>query len=411
MKIAVLTLGCKVNQSESAVIEGSLRKNGHILVKLSEHPDICIINTCTVTAKSDYQSRQLIRRALRAGGNVYVTGCYAEMNRDHILQISETIQVFNNKNKYHIINAIESNSEGYTFSYSPRARPYVKIQDGCNMACSYCIVPKARGRSQSVPSREVLERILCFEQEGYPEVILTGIHIGSYGYDLKPKASLAELLRMVLKKTRISRIRISSLEAYEISDELLEIFCNNRICRHIHLPLQSGDDSILKMMKRRYSTREYRNVVEKISDLLPGIALGTDIITGFPGEGDVEFENTIKFIEQLPFSYVHIFPFSSRPSTQAAQMQGRVAHHRIKERCTALDHLNRAIKMRYAESHIGKRLDMVVEEHDIAGTATGTSSNYLKIKIPSNTCPVKSLVSVGVQGREEDYLIGNPLQG
>jgi len=410
MKITVLTLGCKVNQSESSVIEGNLLKNGNTLVKLSEHPDICIINTCTVTAKSDYQSRQLIRRALRESGQVYVTGCYAEMNRQEIQNIDGRILIFDNNNKYRIINMISPKLESIAFNYSKRARPSVKIQDGCNMACSYCIVPRARGKSQSVRSYEIIERIKSLEDEGYNEVVLTGIHIGSYGYDLNPQLKLLDMLKMILKKTKIQRIRISSLETYEINEELLDIFREERICRHIHLPLQSGDDNILKLMNRKYTITKYRKVVEQIMDNNPGIALGTDIIAGFPGEGENEFENTRKFLEDLPFSYLHVFPYSYRPNTIASQMKGQVASSVKKERCAVLDRLNRAIKKRYAESQIGRTLAIVIEERGNDGTASGTSSNYLKVRVSSNSYPVKSLAHIGIRGREGNALIGNPMQ-
>lgn len=409
MKITVLTLGCKVNQSESSVIEGNLLKNGNTLVKLSEHPDICIINTCTVTAKSDYQSRQLIRRALRESSQVYVTGCYSEMNRDEIQNIDGRILIFDNNNKYSIINMISPELERITFNYSKRARPSIKIQDGCNMACSYCIVPHARGKSQSVRPYEIIERIKSLEDEDYNEVVLTGIHIGSYGYDLNPRLKLSDIIKIILKKTMIQRIRISSLETHEINEELLDIFSDDRICRHIHLPLQSGDDKILKLMNRKYTAMKFRKIVEQIMGNIPGIALGTDIIAGFPGEGENEFRNTRKFLEELPFSYLHVFPYSCRPNTIASQMQGQVASSIKKERYAVLEHLNRVIKKRYAESQIGKKLAVVIEERSNDGTTSGTSSNYLKVRVSSSSCPVKSLVHVGIRGREESALIGNPL--
>lgn len=410
MKIAVLTLGCKVNQSESTEIARNLHSKGHSLVKLSEHPDICIINTCTVTAKSDYQSRQLIRRALRESVQVYVTGCYAQRGREEIQNIDRRLMIFDNVNKYNIINEIPYSTKSNTFSMSGRARPYVKIQDGCNMACSYCVVPLARGKSRSVRAEKIIEKIRSLEEEGYNEVVLTGIHIGSYGYDLIPQLKLAGLLRMILKSTGMKRIRISSLETHEIDEELLEIFMEQRICRHIHLPLQSGDDTILKRMKRHYTTADFRQMVENITKKISGIALGTDVIAGFPGEGENEFGNTKRFLKELPFSYLHVFPFSIRPNTLAAQMHDQVASSVKKERCDELNSLNRAAKKRYEELQIGRMLDIIIEKRDKDGTATGTSGNYLKVRLSSNFYPVKSLARVGIQGREENALIGNPLQ-
>jgi threonylcarbamoyladenosine tRNA methylthiotransferase MtaB len=410
MKISVLTLGCKVNQSESTVIEGYLTENGYSLVSLTEYPDICIINTCTVTTKSDYQSRQLIRRALQKSQQVIVTGCYAELNREKILSMGETIRVIENKNKLNIINILSIDKKNITFNYSTRARPYVKIQDGCNSACSYCIVPQARGKSRSVPVLDVIERIHNFENAGFQEVVLTGIHIGLYGYDLGYKASLSDLLETILLKTKIKRIRVSSLEINEINEKLLEIFSESRICRHFHLPLQSGDDRILKLMNRNYSVRQYRNTVDQIIKRMPGIALGTDVVVGFPGEGMREFCNTRKMLDELPFTYFHIFPYSIRPNTRASQMPDQVASGIRKERCSELERLKIAKKTTYSEMQIGRRLDIVIEEHDTQNASLGTSSNYLRVRVMGNRPLLRSLVPVVIAGRENALLIGKPLQ-
>jgi threonylcarbamoyladenosine tRNA methylthiotransferase MtaB len=410
MKISVLTLGCKVNQSESTFIEGHLTENGHCLVSLSEYPDICIINTCTVTAKSDYQSRQLIRRALRNSPQVIVTGCYAELNREKILSMGEAIQVIENKNKLNIINILSVETISSTFNYSTRARPYVKIQDGCNSACSYCIVPQARGKSRSVPVPDVIERIHNFENAGFHEVVLTGINIGLYGYDLSHKVTLSDLLETILMKTKIKRVRVSSLEMNEINEKILEIFSESRICRHFHLPLQSGDDTILKLMNRNYTASKYMNAVDQIIKRVPGIALGTDVVVGFPGEGNGEFFNTMKMLEELPFSYFHIFPYSIRPNTRASQMPNQVAPDIRKERCSELERLKIAKKTTYSEIQIGRRLDIIIEEHDKKNTSLGTSSNYLRVRVMGNRHPVRTLVPVVIAGRENTLLTGKPLQ-
>jgi threonylcarbamoyladenosine tRNA methylthiotransferase MtaB len=407
MKISVLTLGCKVNQSESTVIEGNLAENGHCLVSLSEYPDICIINTCTVTAKSDYQSRQLIRRALRNSQQVIVTGCYAELNREKILSMGETIQVIENQYK---LNILSNGTKSTTFNYSTRARPYVKIQDGCNSACSYCIVPQARGKSRSVPVLDVIETIHNFENAGFHEVVLTGIHIGLYGYDLRYKVNLSDLLETILMKTKIKRVRVSSLEMNEINDKLLEIIFEPRICRHVHLPLQSGDDRILKLMNRNYTVSKYMDTVDQIIKRVPGIALGTDVVVGFPGESRREFYNTRKMLEDLPFSYFHIFPYSIRPNTRASQMPDQVAPDIRKERCSELERLKIAKKTTYSEMQIGRRLDIIIEEHDKQNASLGTSSNYLRVWVMGNRHPVRSLVPVVIAGRENTLLTGKPLQ-
>ncbi len=292
MKVSVLTLGCKVNQSESSIIEGNLNKLGYSIVSLSEHPDYCIVNTCSVTSKSDYQSRQLIRRAVRSGAKVIVTGCYSQLRPDDIRDIDGIFSIVENNKKMSIINMLSDNIASTTYSYSSRSRPYLKVQDGCNFACTYCIVPLARGKSVSLDVSEVIRQANEFEASGYNEIVLTGIHLGSYGYDLRPRTRLSALLKILLKKTKIHRIRLSSIEINEVDDELIGILKEQRLCKHIHLPLQSADDAVLRLMNRMHTSDVYISTVENIIKNVPYIAIGTDVIVGFPGEGDKEFLNT-----------------------------------------------------------------------------------------------------------------------
>ena len=255
MKVSILTLGCKVNQSESAAIEGNLRYYGCSIVGLSEHPDYCVVNTCTVTAKSDYQSRQLIRRAVKTGAKVIATGCYSQLNRHEIKNIDGNVDIVENDNKLHIIKKITNIYASNNLSYSSRVRPYIKVQDGCNNACTYCIVPKARGRSISTNIAEIIEQVDNFVSAGYKEIVLTGIHLGSYGYDLKDKSKLSQLLKTILYNTKINRIRLSSIEVNEVDDDIVELLQENRICKHVHIPLQSGDNTILARMNRTYTAK------------------------------------------------------------------------------------------------------------------------------------------------------------
>ncbi|MEW6586153.1 MAG: tRNA (N(6)-L-threonylcarbamoyladenosine(37)-C(2))-methylthiotransferase MtaB [Nitrospirota bacterium] len=410
MKISILTLGCKVNQSESMLIEGALKRRGHSIVPLADHPDFCVVNTCTVTSKSDYQSRQLIRRALRSAVRVIATGCYVEIQPESVLSLDRSIRIARNRDKIHIINMIDNSCESTTYTcHSTRARPYVKVQDGCNLSCSYCIVPKARGRSVSIPQDEVIEQILALEDRGYREVVLTGIHLGSYGYDLQPKVLLSHLLDAILKRTASIRLRLSSLELHEMTGDIIESLGHERICPHLHLPLQSGDDSILRKMNRQYTVREYRNVVERLMKIAPGVALGTDVIAGFPGEGQHEFNNTMAFLEEMPLAYMHIFTYSPRHGTKASQMTGQVSPCIKRQRHGALNRLNHGKKEIYWQAQIGKSLDIIIEETGEDGTATGTSGNYLRIRVMGNTQAVKSLVSVHVAGREGNLLIGKAM--
>jgi threonylcarbamoyladenosine tRNA methylthiotransferase MtaB len=410
MKVSVLTLGCKVNQSESNLIEGNLYKLGCSIVSLSEHPDYCIVNTCTVTSNSDYQSRQLIRRAIRTGAKVIVTGCYSQIKPDDIKNIEGVFSIVGNDKKMNIINMISSNIISNTYSYSNRSRPYLKIQDGCNFSCSYCIVPLARGRSKSIDISDIIRQVNEFEASGYNEVVLTGIHLGLYGCDLKPETKLSKLLKILLKKTNISRIRLSSIEIKEVDKEIIEIFQEQRICKHIHIPLQSGDDNILRSMNRRYTSKLFKSTIEDIKKNVSEIAIGTDVIVGFPGEGDKEFLNTKNLLNYLPIAYMHIFPFSSRPDTCASKMPVQITSSIKRDRFNELNALNINKKEAFMLSQINKTLDVIIEEHCYENFSLGTSSNYLKVKIPSTKYPKRSQVYVRVSSIENNLVKGETIE-
>ena len=409
MKVAILTLGCKVNQAESAFIAGGLSNRGMEVVDLSGQPDYCVINTCTVTAKSDYQSRQLIRRAVRTGAKVIVTGCYSQVNPGEVRQIEGVFEIVPNIMKYSIIDMLTYTVSSNTLSLSGRSRPYVKVQDGCDNACTYCIVPKARGRSRSVDIPSILKVISELESKGYQEIVLTGIHLGSFGRDLQPGSRLVDLLRSILDGTGIRRIRLSSLELNEVDEELIELLQDPRICKHVHIPLQSGDDSILRLMNRKYKVKDFISAIERISGSVKNIAIGTDVIVGFPGEGSVEFSHTRETIESLPLAYMHIFPFSARPMTMASRMSRQNAIPVKRERFAVLNALNMKKKEEYMSSQLSKILDIVVEERCSNGTVLGTSSNYLKVRTTSDGHRKGALICVGVSGIEDGVLTGDAI--
>lgn len=411
MKAAILTLGCKVNQAESTFIEGNLIDSGFSIVGLSAHPDYCIINTCSITAKSDYQSRQLIRRALRSGAKrVIVTGCYSQLRSEDIKKIDSRIEIVHNRDKYGIINLLECNLSSYCLGLSGRSRPYVKIQDGCNHSCTYCIVPKARGKSKSTGVSEILDEIWKIESQGYNEIVLTGIHLGSYGRDLIPQVKLSDVLKTVLNKTKIQRIRLSSIEPNEIDRDIIDLLKEERICKHLHVPLQSGDNTILQRMNRTYSSQDYIHIIETVLSTAPEIALGTDVIVGFPGESAGEFKNTKELLTYLPFSYIHIFPFSPRPDTPAARMSNQIPKAVIKERAQELHVLNECKKRDYMISQVDKTLDVIVEQQSAEPALIGTSGNYLKIWLSTKGYSKKSLVHVRTTGIEGDFVKGIPIE-
>ncbi len=381
MRFSILTLGCKTNQAESEYLLSGLLEKGYKEVGLQERPEICIINTCTVTAKTDYQSRQLIRRALRAGARVIVTGCYAHRASEEIRKISHECIIIPNDKKNSIFSML-----GYTTSsnllYQPyHSRPIVKIQDGCNKRCSYCIIPTVRGRSRSREPYEIINEIRGLEDRGYNEVVLTGINMGSYGLDLRPPLKLEDLLEEIIGVTKKIRIRLSSLGIKEVSSRLIGLIKGSgRICRHIHLSLQSGDDNILKLMNRTYNAEDFIRLVDDLKTSIEDINIGVDVIVGFPGERDSNFENTYRVIEKAAIGYLHIFPYSKRPGTPAAEMPEQVDSKVKAHRLELLKNLDKELRSSFKASQIGKLHQIVVEKIE-DGIIKGKTDNYLDVSV------------------------------
>lgn len=399
-----------MNQAESSLIEGALKNNGHQIVELSEKPDVCIVNTCTVTAKSDYHSRQMIRRAGRAGARVFVTGCYSELNKEPVQSMNRVEEIVSNADKLGIVNKLSGKAIDISSCFpSAKSRFFLKIQDGCNYSCSYCAIPKARGASKSINPDNVIRQAYEAVLSGYNEIVLTGIHLGAYGLDLKPKVKLSELIVTILKQIEINRIRLSSLEVREIDDELFDLLSDRRICKHLHIPLQSGSDRILKLMNRTYNSSQFSFKIKHISKKIPEISIGTDVIAGFPYEGDVEFQGTYSLLEQLPISYIHVFPFSSRPGTDASQMPDNVQPPIKKERVQQLTSLSNKKKALYMQEQIGKTLDVLIEDVNMDSTCSGTSDNYLKVIIPAGDYLSGTLIPVRIHGIEDGKLTGIPI--
>ncbi|MBF0568235.1 MAG: tRNA (N(6)-L-threonylcarbamoyladenosine(37)-C(2))-methylthiotransferase MtaB [Nitrospirae bacterium] len=408
MKFCVLTLGCKSNQSESSLIEAILTGNSHQKVSLEDHPDVCVINTCSVTAKSDYQSRQLIRRALKAGASVIVTGCYSELNAHQIGQISKEVEIVKNEDKGAYFKDKFGPGTNLRSTNYGNSRALLKIQDGCNASCTYCIIPQTRGASRSRPVEEIISEAKDIEAAGFMELVITGIHIGYYGVDLNPKIELSELIENILVNTNNLRIRLTSIEVSEITDRLIKLFENDRICNHIHVPLQSGDDQILKKMNRPYSTADFRATILRLAQYIDNISIGSDVIVGFPGETRDSFEDTYGFISSIPLTYLHVFPYSKRKDTKAAAMSGAVDEGIKKQRAAHLRALSDEKKRAYMSGQVGKVLCAVVETIE-GGAFGGTTGNYLKIiseTVPGYEVREKRLVNLIVTGQENDRLTG-----
>jgi len=405
-KVAVLTLGCRVNQSESSVIEGTLKKHGVSIVTLEEHPDICIVNTCTVTEKSDASSKYLIRKAARTGAQVIVTGCFSQLEKSKVCELQGVCEVVPSGDKEKIISRVLGYDVDPVYSLHDRARPYLKVQDGCNSCCTYCAVPLARGRSRSLSIDKAVARATDIELQGYREIVLTGIHLGSYGQDLTPKTGLACLIKSILSATSLLRIRLSSIEINEIDEELVELLRDPRVCKHLHLPLQSGNDRILKLMNRNYTVSAYQKKLLHLSNISSDIALGTDVIVGFPSEGQKEFMSTYEIVRDLPFSYVHTFPYSARKGTLASNLKAQVAGNIILDRAQVMKELAATKKTAFASAQVNKILEAIAEEKDVRGYTTATTSNYLKLAMKGSRLNRGSAVFVRSIAVSGDRLIG-----
>ena len=435
MRVSITTLGCKSNQYDSSAIEDILRQNNFEIASSSASADVFIVNTCTVTGKADYQSRQLIRRAKAENPDaiIVVTGCYAQVTAQEVAQIEGVDYIIGNPEKGKILQYINEGKRksprieiGVVSSErslglrakgsSGRTRSYLKVQDGCNNSCSYCIIPKARGVSRSLPVPEILQEIESLVADGYKEIILTGIHLGAYGLDLTVKgnrqsghsANIAILIREIDRRNYPCRFRISSLDPDEVSDELIEIIADSRtICNHLHLPLQSGDDNVLQRMNRLCIGRLFAEQVEKIAKMIPDVSIGVDIIAGFPGEGEKEFSNTYNLLNNLPISYMHIFPFSKRKGTLAADFPDQVEAKGIKERCERLRALDKIMRRRFCKKFIGKSLSVLVEasRDKETGFFMGRSKNYIPFLVKDDDAVENQEIDVvGIEIRNNKVL-------
>jgi threonylcarbamoyladenosine tRNA methylthiotransferase MtaB len=405
MTFSIKTLGCKVNQFESETLGQVLSDQGYRPANGEEAADICIINTCTVTQKASMQSRQAIRQAIRShpGARILVTGCYAQTEPEAIEKIAGIHDIVGHDDKTRIpeilslMNDSRLKAEGThgiiqtcltlkssAFPQQGRTRRFLKIQDGCNAFCTYCIVPLARGRSRSLPPVSVLESIRRLKADGIHEIVLTGIHLGHYGLDLTPGTCLTDLLAAVESAGLMERIRLSSIEPAEISDELIDRVAVSRVfCHHFHIPLQSGDNDVLKRMNRPYTREMFHRLVSRIHDRIPDAAIGVDVLVGFPGESDAAFDQTISLIASLPITYLHVFPFSPRKGTPAYDFADQIPHSVVKARCSALRTLGKAKKKTFYRSHIGKELEILIEgvRDELTGLLKGLTSNYIPVMI------------------------------
>lgn len=403
--VSIITLGCKVNFSDSEQMAGALTGRGYSVVFDHTAADLSIVNTCTVTARADYQSRQAVRRAARIAPEspVIVTGCAASLFPDRIRDAASSSVVVPPSERDTIGEIVRSligppNDFGAVPSPAARTRAFLKIQEGCNAGCAYCLVPQARGHERSVPAPQVISTLLHLVERGYNEIVLVGIHLGRYGSDITGEPnSLAGLLRLVESLDIPARIRLSSIEPMELTDDLLAVIAESRlVVPHLHIPLQSGDDSVLSSMGRPYRRSDFVRIVEGAATRLVDPGVGLDVMVGFPGEGDREFNNTLEVVRSLPVSYLHVFPFSRRPKTRAYSLDGQVPADIKRERARIARELGIEKKADYVARCMGKTVNVLVEGHN-DGLAWGKSESYLDIYFPGGRGDVNRFVSVTLQ--------------
>lgn len=411
MKVGICSLGCKVNIYESEVATDLLKKGGYEIVPFEDKADIYIINTCSVTNESDKKSRKMINRAKKNNSEaiIVVMGCYSQVSSDDI----EADIILGNKDKSKIVEILndfirdrESKKIIYDLSsvefekmeishFDNHTRAFVKIQDGCNAFCSYCIIPYTRGRVRSKNKEDVIEEVSRLARDGYKEIVLTGIHTGRYGIDIN--SSLYELLCELVKIPNIYRIRLSSIEINEVTPEIIDLYKNNKImARHLHVPLQSGSNKILKLMNRRYNKEEFMKMIDKLREI-EDISLTTDLIVGFPNETDDDFEETMDTLKKIHFTKIHTFPYSRRRGTVADKMDGHISGDIKKKRVHEVIELSNEYENEYYKSKISKVYDGVVERHN-NGLVVVHTSNFIPVIIDDNdNIENNSIVNVKIE--------------
>jgi len=422
-KFALFTVGCKLNQYETEWMGECLEKSGFKRVNFSDQADLYIINTCTVTAQSDYSSRQAIYRAFRKFPNskIVVVGCYSEIEPDFLKKLPGVILVLGNEKKKKIdeiilerlYNQKPNIREEKTIITSrfKHTRALVKIQDGCNQSCAYCIVPKARGKEISREVNEIIQEIKGLRDQGFKEVVLTGVHIGKY---CDKGLNLSGLLKKILVETEVERIRLSSVEPQELDEELVKLLeKERRVCRHLHIPLQSGSNEVLKKMKRNYMVEEYSDLIQSVNKRVKDITLGADVMVGFPGEKEEDFEKTCEFILSSPLAYLHVFSYSDRKGTLASEMQDKVEPKVIQKRSKFLHQIGKEIWEKHLNNFTGKKLEILVESNKDknSGILIGLTDNYLRVLIAGNENLKNQILPVKAIGREGKYLTGEIFNG
>jgi threonylcarbamoyladenosine tRNA methylthiotransferase MtaB len=429
-RVAVTTLGCKVNQYDSEAMLALFRRAGYQIVDFQEPADVYIVNTCTVTGRGAAKSRQLIRNAIRRSplSVVAVAGCYTQTDPDEVASIPGVSLIIGNQDRERVVELVEQAAgapapiravnniwQAREFEEMPvdtfmgHTRAVVKIQEGCNIFCTFCIIPYARGKPRSRRPESVLQECEHLAAEGFREVVLTGIHLGSYGKDYKHEFTLAQVVEDIAKIAGIDRIRLSSLEPKHVSEHLMDLMQHNpKVCRHLHLSLQSGSQTVLERMKRAYTAQEYREVVQELRRRIPDLGLTTDVIVGFPGETEAEHQESMAFVREMGFHRLHVFPFSPRKGTPAATMPEQISKA-VKERRThEMIALGRDLAIAFAGRHADQTLTVLAEEEaDVEpGWLEGYTDNYIRVRFQGGDELKNCLIPVRVTSVDEETCLG-----
>ncbi len=430
-RVAFYTLGCKVNSYETEAMWQLFQQAGYRRVDFEEEADVYLINTCTVTNTGDKKSRQVIRRAIRKNPDavIAVTGCYAQTSPAEVAAIPGVDIVIGTSGRDRLIEYVEQFrkerqpihavanimkqrdfEELNVSAFSDRTRAFLKIQEGCNNFCTFCIIPWAKGLSRSRKPENVIAQVKQLVKAGYKEIVLTGIHTGGYGEDLE-NYRLADLLWDLDQVEGLKRIRISSIEASQIDERVIDVLNRSeKMCRHLHIPLQAGDDAVLKRMRRRYTVAEFRDKILRLHQAIPNVAITSDVIVGFPGETDEQFMNGYRFIEELGMYQLHVFPYSKRTGTPAARMPDQVPDEVKQARVQKMIELSRRLSLAYAQKFVGDVLEVIPErpykEDPTSGLYMGYSDNYLQVVFPATEEMVGKVCRVRIDRAEPDYCFG-----
>lgn len=422
------TLGCRLNQAETALIASDLKKRGYEIVPFGAQADLTVINTCTVTEQADSKCRQAVRKSIRNNPDTYVavTGCYAQMGVEAIRKIAGVDLIVGNEKKMNLPDLLDENliknpqptvvhsskisKEEFVIEavdfFDTHTRANLKIQDGCSFVCSFCIIAKARGPARSRKFEDILLEARQLAKQGYKEIVLTGVNIGTYHQNGK---GFLEVLKELEKIKGIERIRISSIEPTTVTKELIDYMAaSQKVCRHLHIPLQSGDDGILESMRRKHTAREFSEIVEYAADRIPGIGIGTDVMVGYPTEGESAFTNTKKLLVDLPVSYFHVFVYSDRQGTTSYHLKPKVEHAQKKERGKILAETGKRKKEAFARTFINTKIKVLFEEEH-GGYWEGWTDNYLRVRVQSQRNLKNELLPVLLKEVQQEYLFGELL--